>query len=88
MATFKEIAEFILNQSEDFQNSEANFMDVFTDEFDEIDGESVTLSRKKIQIVNVVDRQFAPMIFGVPMGYQAIAVTDDDTEIQELEKYG
>lgn len=87
MATFKEIAEFILSQSEDFQNSEANFMNVFVDEFDIVDGESVTLSGEKIQIVDVVDRQFAPMIFGVPMGYKAIAVTDNDTEIPELEAF-
>lgn len=87
MATFKEIAEFILNQPEDFQNSEANFMNVFVDEFDIVDGEGVELSGEKIQIVDVVDRQFAPMIFGTPVGYKAIAVTDNDTEIPELEAF-
>lgn len=85
MATFKEIAEFILSQPEDIQNCEANFIhvgDYDEEEYNtlglEPDIDGFELSGEKLKLVKVVDRHIAPMIFGKPTCYMAIANGDDE----------
>ena len=71
--TFKEVAEFILSQPEEIQNAEAVFGNI-----DE--GEGVTINGENIKAVVVVERGFAPVIFGAPMAYRAIVTSDEDIE--------
>ena len=69
--TFKEVANFILSQPEEIQNAEAVFGNI-----DE--GESVTINGENIKSVVVVERGFAPAIFGAPMAYRAIVTSDEE----------
>ena len=68
--TFKELAEFILNQDEDVQNSEATFANLDEDTI-------CSINCMNVKTILVTDKQIAPMIFGVPTAYCAIATSDD-----------
>ena len=68
--TFKELAMFILSQSEEVQESEATFSNL-----DECD--SCSINRDNVKAVAVIESAFAPSIFGAPMGFYAIATSDE-----------
>lgn len=69
--TFKELADFILILPEDIQDAEAAFANLDEDVMCVINGDNV----KEIM---VTDKQIAPMLFGVPTAYYAIATSDDE----------
>ena len=71
--TFKELAEFILSQPEEIQESEASFVNLDEDEF-------CTINCDNVKAVVVADKEFAPAIFGAPVAYRAIATSDDEID--------
>lgn len=71
--TFKELAEFILSQPEEIQESEASFVNLDEDEF-------CTINCDNVKAITVVEKDFAPAIFGVPVAYRAIATSDDEID--------
>jgi hypothetical protein len=71
--TFKELAQFILTLPEDIQDAEAAFANLDEDVMCVINGDNVK------QIL-VTDKHIAPMLFGVPTAYYAIATSDDDID--------
>lgn len=68
--TFKELANFILTQPEDVQESEANFCNLDEDE-------TCSINCDNVKTILVTDKDFAPYIFGKPTAYYAIATSDD-----------
>ena len=71
--TFKELAQFILTLPEDIQDAETAFANLDEDVMCAINGNNV----KEIM---VTDKHIAPMLFGVPTAYYAIATSDDDID--------
>ena len=71
--TFKELAMFILSQPEEVQECEAGFANLDDDEI-------CSLNRENVKVVTVVEKNFAPALFGAPMAYKKIATSDDPIE--------
>ena len=77
--TFKELADYILTLPENVQNSAAAFADL--DDGSEV----VSLEGDNVKFTKIVEDGFAPMIFGVPCAFYAIATSNE--EIGEEYKY-
>lgn len=71
--TFKELANFILTQSEEVQESEATFCNLDDDE-------KCSINYENVKVVKMVDKDFAPAIFGAYAAYYAIATSEDNID--------
>jgi len=71
--TFKELAEYINTLPEKVQNQEACFTDL-------LQSETVSLWGENVKLTKVVERGFAPFIFGAPCCYLTIATSDEEIE--------
>jgi hypothetical protein len=71
--TFKELAEFILTQPDEIQESEATFTNLDDDE-------KCTINCENVKVITVIEKDFAPAIFGAPVAYHAIATSDDEID--------
>lgn len=78
MATFKEVAEYILSLPEEQQQCEAFFVNLDEDE-------QASLEGVNIRMVRIIEDYFAPAITGAPCMYMAIACSD--FEIDEEYKH-
>ena len=72
--TFRELAEYILTLPDKVQDSEASFVDLV--EGDEV----VTLGNENVGVTRIIEDDFAPMIFGAPCAFYAIATSNEEID--------
>lgn len=75
MATFKDIANCILSLPEDVQNCEASFC-CLGEEVDE--AAIISIPYDNIKMVKIVEKDFAPAIFGAPCAFYSIACSNEE----------
>lgn len=73
MATFKEVAEYILSLPEIEQQCEACFINLDDDRDVTIDGANIRMAR-------IIEDDFAPAIFGAPVMYKAIVCSNEEVD--------